>query len=96
MTISPKTLIHHCLIGLKVKIVQSSNPQLINITGKIVDETKNTLMIQMGKKQKHIPKKDCLFHFFLSETLSVEIVGNLLIGRPEERIKKRFSYKWNN
>ncbi|NVM30799.1 MAG: ribonuclease P protein component 1 [Candidatus Helarchaeota archaeon] len=96
MTITPKTLIHHCLIGLMVKIIRSSNPTHLNLIGKIVDETKHTLIIKTDGKEKRIPKKDSVFQFHLSKNQVVEVVGDLLISRPEERIKKRITYKWNN
>ncbi len=96
MKITPKTIIYHCLIGLKVKIVQCSNPQYLNMIGKIIDETKNTLIIEINGKEKQIPKNNCVFQFYLSETRAVEVYGKLLIGRPEERVKKRITHKWNN
>ena len=96
MVITPKTLIYHCLIGLEAKIVQSSNPQYVNINGKVIDETKNTLIIEIGNKEIQIPKRNSLFQFRLSKTKAVEVDGNLLIGRPEERIKKRIKNKWVN
>ena len=95
MTITPKTIIHHCLIGLKVKIVNSSNLQYLNMVGTIIDETKNTLTIEVSGKEKQIPKKDCVFQFYLSENHAVEVNGSLIRGRPEERVKKRITYKWN-
>ncbi len=96
MTLTPKTLIHHCLIGLSVRIVQSTNSLYNNITGIIVDETKNTLTIKTQTNEKQIPKTSCVFQFRLSDKLLVEVKGNLLLGRPEERIKKKITYKWNN
>ena len=84
MTVTPKSLIHHCLIGLTVKIVESSNPQLLNVIGKIVDETKNTLIIKIDEKEKQIPKKNSVFQFQMPDNRAVEVVGTLLIGRPEE------------
>lgn len=96
MIVTPKTLIHHCLIGLRVKIVQSSNSQYLNFEGKIIDETKNTLIFKINEKEKRIPKKNSIFKFYLTDTIAVEVNGKLLLGRPEERIKKKISYKWNN
>ena len=96
MTITPKTLIHHCLIGLRAKIVQSSNSQYLNFERKIIDETKNTLIFKINEKEKRIPKKNSVFKFYLTDTTIVEVNGKLLLGRPEERIKKKISYKWNN
>ncbi|HUY01333.1 MAG TPA: ribonuclease P protein component 1 [Candidatus Deferrimicrobium sp.] len=94
MTVTPKTLIYHCLIGLEVKIVQSSNQNYHNLNGKVVDETKNTLIIEIGDKEKRIPKKNSTFQFRLQNKKAVEVNGKLLLGRPEERIKKKISYKW--
>ena len=34
------------LIGLNAKIIDSKNPQNINIEGRIVDETKNMIIIE--------------------------------------------------
>ena len=95
MTITPKTLIYHCLIGLKVKVVQSSNPHYL-IEGKIIDETKNTLLFKIDNKEKRIPKRNSVFKFHLLDDGAVEVNGKLLLGRPEERIKKKISNKWNN
>ncbi len=95
MTLSPKTLIYHCLIGLKVKIVKSFNPFHLKVKGKVVDETKNTLIIKTEKNEKRIPKKNCTFQFYLPDNQIVEVKGDLLLGRPEERIKKRIKNKWN-
>ena len=75
MVITPKTLIYHCLIGLEAKIVQSSNPQYVNINGKVIDETKNTLIIEIGNKEIQIPKRNSLFQFRLSKTKAVEVDG---------------------
>jgi len=95
MIITPKTLIYHCLIGLKVKVVRSSNPHYL-IEGKIVDETKNMLLFKIDEKEKRIPKRSSIFKFYLPDNGAVEVNGKLLLGRPEERIKKKISYKWNN
>ena len=96
MPITPKTLIHHCLIGLEVKIIQSTNEKNLNIMGKVIDETKNTLIIKINKKEAQIAKKNSIFQFRLSEDQAVEVKGDLLLGRPEERIKRKISYKWIN
>jgi len=42
------------LIGSIVKVVQSKNQSLIGIYGKVIDETKNTITLQNGKRIKLI------------------------------------------
>ncbi len=44
------------LIGKFIKIVDSKNLHLLNIKGKIIDETKNTITLQTEKKQIKIIK----------------------------------------
>jgi ribonuclease P protein subunit POP4 len=60
------------------------------VSGIIIDETKNTLKIStVRKKVLTIPKKDNSFIFFLQDDTKLMTHGNILIGRPEDRIGKR-------
>ncbi len=43
--ISSKNIFYHELIGLELKIVDSSNDSLIGICGTVLDETKKTFLI---------------------------------------------------
>lgn len=90
MPITPKNLVRHELIGLEVKIKESTDPTLKNLKGRVIDETYNTFKIEVGKKEKIIPKKDCIFIFILPNKTKVQVEGKLLVGRPEDRIKKKF------
>ena len=87
--ITPKNLIKHELIGLEVKIVKATNPTLKGRKGKVVDETYKMLVIDVGNKEIKVAKKDCVFRFTLPNKIKVEVDGKLLVGRPEERIKKK-------
>lgn len=90
---TPENLVRHELIGLKAKVVDSSNPKNVGIKGRIVDETRNILVIEKtdGKEVKLV-KEENVFVFDLGgERISVE--GKILVGRPEDRIKKKFR-KW--
>ena len=83
---TPENLPYHELIGLMVQIVRSKNPTLNGLRGNIVDETKNTIKVEVGGSIKTIPKKECRFSFFLPDDVAVELEGSALIGRPEDRI----------
>lgn len=90
---TPENLVRHELIGLKAKVVDSSNPKNVGIKGRIVDETRNILVIEKtdGKEVKLV-KEENVFVFDLDgERISVD--GKILVGRPEDRIKKKFR-KW--
>ncbi len=84
--ISKKDLPRHELIGLKCKVVRSTNPSLLGKEGTVVDETKNLIVVQKYGKEYKIPKKEVTFQFFLGND-HVEIDGKLLKKRPEDRIK---------
>ena len=48
--ISSKNIFYHELIGLELKVVDSSNPSLIGLMGTVIDETKKTLLIEVPIK----------------------------------------------
>ena len=88
--ITSNNLVHHEFIGLKVHATSKKNKSL-NLKGTIIDETKNTIKIEgVDNTEKMIPKKDSLFVFELPNGEKVEIDGNILSIRPEDRIKKRY------
>lgn len=81
-----KDLLKKELIGLNVKIIESKNKSNIGIKGKIVDETRNSLVIKTDNGNKKVLKENVVLEF-TNEGLMVD--GKMLIGRPEERIKKK-------
>ena len=74
-------------IGLNVKIVESKDPSLTDITGVIIDETKNTFLIENENKQIMIGKKGVKLEFKI-DGKKILIDGSKIIFRPENRIKK--------
>lgn len=83
-----KNIIREELIGLNVKVVNSDNKSLQNIEGRIVNETKNTLVIlcDKGRKKKTVIKKHADFQIEKNGKIYI-IKGEKLAKRPEERIK---------
>ena len=71
------------LIGSLVEIIGSKNETLIGFKGKIIDETKNTLIIKQGNKIKKIMKSHVILKI---DGKTIE--GKNIIKRPEDRIKK--------
>ena len=45
------------LIGSKVRIAEAKNKSLLRIDGRVVDETKNTFILETNKGLKKIIKK---------------------------------------
>ena len=75
------------LIGVEMEIVKSTRRELIGLKGEIVDETMSTFVVEGKKKEIVVPKKFCTFRFH-KKSKSIEIEGNRLMFRPEDRIKK--------
>jgi len=90
----PIHLLRHELIGLKVRVVGSTHSGHIGIEGRIVDETRNTLIINHRGRNKIIAKETATFHFMLPKGLVVEVEGKNLIKRPEDRVKMRLKELW--
>ena len=82
------------LIGLNAKVVRSSHPGYMGIEGRVVDETRNTILILHKNKKKIIIKNTSVFDFTMQDGTIVEIDGKAIIGRPEDRIKKRVRRRW--
>ena len=81
-------------IGNHVKIVDAKNTTLKGVEGVIVDETKHTFVVQVAEEQV---LKRILKHVIVLELSykgkRVRIQGRLLVGRPEDRIKKKRNRK---
>ena len=93
MRVTP-SIVQQEFIGLNAKVVKSSNPTCIGISGKVVDETRNVLIILHQNEKKTVIKNVAVFHFTMPDGTVVEIDGKALVGRPENRIKKRLRRLW--
>ena len=82
-----KKLAREELIGLKVKIMDCKDTSWIGKSGFIVDEKKNTFLIEIDNQQKTIAKNIATFEFEY-EGKKVILDGSKITYRPEDRIKK--------
>lgn len=80
MKLDGKSLIKHEIIGLEAEIIGSKNRSNIGIKGKIIDETKETVVIN----NKRLFKNNITLKIG-----NIEIQGKKLAGRPKERITKK-------
>ena len=96
MKITPDNLLQHELIGLRTEVEDSSNRNMRGLCGTIVDETRNMIVIvEEHRKEKKIPKAGNVFVFELPEEdasgrmrIRMRVRGDMLVSRPEDRIKK--------
>lgn len=76
----------HELIGLEVQVADATDPSHRGIQGRVVDETRNTLVLEGSGGEIILPKKGSVFLFRLDEDVLIE--GNRLLHRPMDRVKK--------
>lgn len=77
------------LIGRKTEVSESRDPRKKGLKGKIVNETLNTIQIDTEDGEKKIPKKTSKFKFTIKDQ-EIEINGEEIKYRPEDRIKKNW------
>lgn len=87
--ITTGNIFRHELTGLDVKVVQAQNRYLTGISGTVVEETKNMVLLQAGSKVTKVAKKGVVFRFTLPSGISVDMVGSVLVMAPEKRINMR-------
>lgn len=93
MKVTPE-IIRYEFIGTEAKVSKSKHSGYIGLSGKIIDETRNTFTILNEGKRKSVLKNSSVFHFKFSDGTIVEIDGKILAGRPEDRLKKHIRRLW--
>ncbi len=94
MKVAPHNIVQHELIGLEAHVAASRDPALVCRRGKIVDETKKTLILETARGAIRVTKEGCTFDIGLPDGTLVRVDGHLLSGRPESRMKKQLRWKW--
>lgn len=82
------------LMGREVRVADAKNKTLINLQGRVIDETKNTLSLETEGSIKKVLKEEVTLEVF-TEKGRVLIKGEDLVGKPVDRIKsKRDKRRW--
>jgi ribonuclease P protein subunit POP4 len=85
--ITPENILYHELIGLDMTIEKSSNKSLFHLSGRIIFETKNMLIIRTKNNiLRKIPKLAANQIKIHLDSVVCVISGRALIGRPEDRV----------
>ena len=91
--ITPYNILRHELIGLRAEVVDATHTGY-RYCGEIIKETRNTLAIRGKQGVKILPKNCITLAIRLPGNGVVRVDGNLLVSRPEERIKKKYRIKF--
>ena len=89
MSVNPKYLIYHDLIGLSAKARLKSNSSRKNFfdIGVTIDDTQNMLITEKDGITKQFIKKNYVFRFKLPNEDALEVNGEKIVGRPENRLR---------
>ena len=87
MNLRAKYITKHELIGLECEVVAATDPTLVGIRGVVVDETRNTLVLEVAGRRKRVAKAIASFRFRVGSHV-LEVDGKALVARPEDRIKR--------
>jgi ribonuclease P protein subunit POP4 len=95
MKIDRQNVVNHELVGLHATVVKSTNRDSVGLSGRIIDESRNIFTLDSCGCEKKAAKHGNTFEFRLPESEKVRIDGDLVVGRPEDRVAKRLR-KWHN
>lgn len=89
MKITSNNILCHELIGLEVRLLQYTDPVLIGLSGTIIDETLKTLVIERSDRRRlRVFKANGVFELKIPGDQRVTIIGEDIMGRPWDRLKK--------
>jgi len=77
----------HELVGLALRVVQASDGGMVGMEGVVVDETRETLVID-GDRRRTLPKRGLTFEFTLDDGTTAVLEGDDIAFRPEDRVKR--------
>ena len=86
--ITAGNILVHEFIGLRVGIARCADRKLEGFGGVVVDETRNTLRVSCGGKERTVVKNGCVLRFTLPAGGSVDVDGSIVSLDPAERPKR--------
>jgi ribonuclease P protein subunit POP4 len=86
-----KNIVLNELIGLKARVLKSLDKKQRGLSGIVIDETKNTLVMDTLKGSKRVVKKSSSFRFYFQDA-HFDVDGNEIAFRPVERTEKAIKY----
>ena len=87
--ITSRNILQHEIIGLDAEITESRDMGLVGMSGRILDETRQTVTLLHKNQRVMVPKNVAVFQLVLPNGEIVQVHGVMLLGRPEDRVKSR-------
>jgi len=89
-----KNIVLNELIGLRARVTKCSDKKQRGLEGTVIDETKNTLLIETDNGVKKLVKASSTFRFYpdSKSRKSFVVEGREINFRPDERIEKSMKF----
>lgn len=85
----PERVARSELVGLHVEVAASDHDPYVGLTGTVVDETRNTLVVRTDDGDRTVPKRGQRFTFTTRDGSTATLDGSRIEARPADRIKDR-------
>lgn len=76
------------LIGCYLRVESSAHAPFVGLSGVVVDETRNTLVVETADGVVRVPKVGQTFEFAAADGATALLEGADIAHRPEDRVKK--------
>ncbi len=86
-----RNIVLHEFIGLEVRVSKSLDVNRRALSGTVVNETKNTLIVRTARGLRKVPKKGSVFVFRVGRK-NFTVDGEEISFRPDERIEKAMKF----
>jgi len=91
MEYNNRNIVLNELIGLRARVLRSLDKRQRGASGVVVDETKNTLLLEAKAGRRSVVKKTSVFRFYCGSS-AFDVDGKEINFRPSERIEKAMKY----
>ncbi|MGM0399025.1 MAG: ribonuclease P protein component 1 [Halobacteriota archaeon] len=84
MALTPETLPKHELVGLQVRVVESTDSKRVGTEGRVVGETMRTLRIREDSGVVQVPKAGTTFEFAITDEAAGTREGTGATAEPSD------------
>ncbi|MEM3841414.1 MAG: ribonuclease P protein subunit [Candidatus Micrarchaeaceae archaeon] len=86
-----RNIVLHELVGLYAEVIASKDAAQVGIRGRVIDETKESIVLQTDAGRKRILKRISTFKFIADKNIFT-VEGSEICFRPHERIGKGLKF----
>ena len=87
--IDKRNILAHELVGQKAVVEKSLDQSHVGVEGTIVDETRNTIVMEMDGRELRLQKKGTRLKVLVNGGITIDCSD--IMFRPEDRIKRCLS-----